>query len=99
MTISTLESKRISDNSNFKTWGDVMPIDGFEKESEAKATYFNDEGFKEVDVLGNGDFNGDDINDIIVVVRDHVTGGDYFNMRLFVLSVNRKGDWELIESF
>ncbi|MBK1849938.1 hypothetical protein FE845_01175 [Marinobacter sp. 1-4A] len=99
MTISTLELKRISDNSNFKVWGDVMTIDRFEKDSEEKATYFHDGGFQEVDVLGNGDFNGDDTNDIFVVVRDHVTGGDYFNVRLFVLSVNRKGDWELLESF
>ncbi len=61
--------------------------------------YFHDGGYQEVEILGNGDANNDGIEDVFIVVRDYVEGGNYFNMRLFVLSVNAKGSWELIKNF
>lgn len=99
LQISTEESRRIAQNPKLKTWADVTPIIKHEKKLETKSIYFHKGGYQEIEILGNGDANSDGIEDVFVVVRDHVEGGNYFNMRLFVLSVNVKGDWELIKSF
>ena len=39
----------------------------------------------------------DDIEDVFILSRDQVEGGNYFNMRLFILSVNSQGNWKLIK--
>jgi len=99
LQISTEETKRITHTSKLKTWVDVTPIIKVETYSETKSVYFHDGGYQEVEILGNGDANNDGIEDIFIVVRDYVEGGNYFNIRLFVLSVNAKGNWELIKNF
>lgn len=99
LQISTEESRRIANNAKLKTWADVTTIIKVEKHSESKSIYFYDGGYQEVEILGNGDANHDGIEDVFIVVRDHVEGGSYFNIRLFVLSVNAKGAWEIIKIF
>ncbi|MCP4267859.1 MAG: hypothetical protein GY777_20200 [Candidatus Brocadiaceae bacterium] len=99
LQISTEESRRITHNPKLKTWNDVTPIIKIEKRSETKSIYFHDGGYQEIEILGNGDANSDGIEDVFIVVRDHVEGGNYFNIRLFVLSINAKGNWELIKDF
>lgn len=99
LQISTEESKRIFHNSNLKTWDDVTPIIRVETHSDTKSVYFHEGGYQEIEILGKGDDNSDGIEDVFIVVRDHVEGGNYFNIRLFVLSINARGNWELIRDF
>lgn len=99
LQISTEESRRSAQNPKLKTWADVTPIIKYEKQLETKSIYFHEGGYQEIEILGNGDTNSDGIEDVFIVVRDYVEGGSYFNMRLFVLSVNIKGNWELIKVF
>lgn len=99
LQISTKESKRIAHSATLRTWADVTPIVRVENHSKTKSTYFHSGGYQEVEILGYGDNNNDGIEDVFIVVRDHVAGGDYFNIRLFVLSINSKENWELIKDF
>lgn len=98
LQISTEESKRSNQNTELRSWDEVTPIIKYESKSETKSVYFHEGGYQEVEILGRGDANNDGIEDIFIVVRDYVQGGDYFNLRLFVLSVNRQGNWILIKS-
>jgi hypothetical protein len=99
LIISTKESMRIARDAKLRTWADVTPIVKIETHSKTKSTYLHDGGYQEVEILGYGDNNNDGIEDVFIVVRDHVEGGNYFNIRLFVLSINSKGNWELIKDF
>ena len=95
--ISTEESKRIAKNPELKTWEDVTPITKHESQSTTKSTYYYKGGYQVIEVLGHGDANNDDIEDVFILSRDQVEGGNYFNMRLFILSVNSQGNWKLIK--
>lgn len=96
LQISTEESKRSAENPKLTSLNDVTPVIKYESQSNSKATYFHKGGYQEAEVAGRGDANNDGIEDIFLVVRDHVDGGDYFNIRLFVLSVDSKAGWHLI---
>lgn len=97
LQISTEESRQTSQTAMVRTWADVTPMIRVETHSKTKSTYFHEGGYQEVEILGYGDDNNDDVEDVFIVVRDYVTGGNYFNIRLFVLSIDSKGDWELIK--
>jgi len=75
LQISTEESRRINHNPNLATWDDVTPIIKIETDSKTKSTYFHDGGYQEIEILGNGDANSDDIEDVFIVVCDHVERG------------------------
>ncbi len=94
---STLESKRLLNNSEINTWNDVTPITGYKLLSNDKAVYFNDSATQELEVIGTGDVNGDSIEDFLLVTRDSLDDGNYFNMRLFILSVDQYGNWSIIK--
>mgnify|MGYP001813641967 CR=1 FL=1 len=97
LQISIAESRRSADDPKIKTWSDATPITQYKSLSETQAIYFHEGGYQEVEVLGNGDANDDGIEDLFLIVRDQVEGGDYFNLRLFVLSVDARGTWMLIK--
>ena len=99
LQVSVKESNRSAHNSALKTWADISPIIKYESKSLAKSIYYHSGGYQEVDIVGRGDINGDSIEDVIVVLRDHVTGGDYFNIRLFALSYDKQDNWSLIDVF
>ncbi|MFL0800107.1 MAG: hypothetical protein K6L80_06660 [Agarilytica sp.] len=96
--ISPDESRRKSLNPKLTTWADITPLLKYEKKSETKSIYYLTGGYQEIDIIGRGDSNNDGVEDIFVISRDYVEGGNYFNMRLFVLSVSEKGNWDLISS-
>jgi hypothetical protein len=79
--------------------GRWTPITQIERHSETKSIYFYDGGSQEVEILGYGNANSDSIEDVFMVVRDHVDGGNYFNIRLFVLSMNANGNWDILKEF
>jgi len=97
LQISTEESKRSAQNPNLKTWADVTPVIKHESQTEFSSIYFHKGGRQAIEILGHGDINNDGIEDILLVSRDSVEGGNYFNMRLFVLSVDSRGKWTLIK--
>ncbi len=96
--ISTEESRRNALNPRRTTWADVTPVLKYEKKSDTLSVYFLNGGYQEINIIGKGDFNRDGIEDILVLSKDYVEGGNYFNMRLFVLSVNADGHWQLINA-
>jgi len=96
---SSAESKRSNQNPELKYWSDVTPITSFKKNSESSFTYYHIGGYQEVGIIGRGDLNNDEIEDLIVVIRDHVSNGSYFNMRLLVLSVDNQQRWSLISEY
>ncbi|EIY6411503.1 hypothetical protein MNF40_004534 [Vibrio parahaemolyticus] len=96
---SSMESKRNNQNSDLKYWSDVTSIISVKKNSEFSATYYHSSGYQEVDIVGKGDLNDDDVEDLIVVIRDHVRDGSYFNIRLLVLSVDRNQKWSLLSEY
>ena len=60
--------------------------------------FYFDGGYQELEIIGRGDTNNDDIEDVIVVVHDYLDGGNYMNIRLLVLSVDKQNNWQLIKS-
>ncbi|MGF1686638.1 hypothetical protein L4C36_08080 [Photobacterium japonica] len=94
---STNEYKRTMDDESLTFWGEIRPIIRFESISESKAIYHFDGGYQEIDIVGRGDVNHDKVEDLIVVIRDSLEGGSYFNLRLFILSFNKNREWSVIE--
>ncbi len=83
------------DDPTISHWGDVNDITEVNHVSEHRAEYRSVSGVQTLSVLGRGDFNDDEHEDILVSVQDSVEGGSYFNMRLFVISVNESGSWDV----
>lgn len=93
---SQSEWQHIQRNPNLAHWGDVNPITRIEKKSENQSVYYSDGGAQTLAILGRADINGDKWNDILVTIKDTVKGGNYFNLRLFVLSVTAQGQWDVV---
>ncbi len=93
------ESKRNTKNAALTYWADITPITKYIFQSATKSTYHHNGGYQELEIVGRGDTNSDRIEDIIVVVYDYLEGGNYMNIRLLVLSVDRQNNWHLIKEF
>ena len=94
---STNEYKRTMSDETLTFWGDIRPIIRFESISDSKAIYHFDGGYQEIEIVGRGDVNHDKVEDLIIVIRDSLEGGSYFNLRLFILSFNKNREWSVIE--
>ncbi|PKG85638.1 hypothetical protein CXF85_02260 [Colwellia sp. 75C3] len=92
------ESKRNANNAALSHWADITPLTKYESQSATKSTYYHDGGYQELEIIGRGDTNNDLIEDVIVVVHDYLDGGNYMNIRLLVLSVDKQNNWQLIKS-
>lgn len=90
------ESKRNDKNNALTFWEDITPITKYESQSITKSTYHHKGGYQELDIVGRGDSNNDSIEDVIVVVRDYLEGGNYFNIRLLILSVDIQNKWRVL---
>jgi len=91
------ESKRNANNDELSHWADITPLTKYESQSATKSIYYHDGGYQELEIIGRGDTNNDLIEDVIVVVHDYLEGGNYMNIRLLVLSVDRQNNWQLIK--
>jgi len=91
------ESKRNAKNTAIKHWADITPITKYESQSATKSTYYHEGGYQELEIVGRGDINSDHIEDVMVVVYDYLEGGNYLNIRLLVLSVDKQNNWQLIK--
>ena len=90
------ESYRNAQDPELKTWADISATIKYDSVSSAKSIYHHDGGYQELDVVGRGDIDHDGIEDVLIVTRDHLEGGNYFNIRLFAFSVNKQNHWHLI---
>ncbi|MBR0565094.1 hypothetical protein J5J83_03055 [Azoarcus sp. L1K30] len=99
MITSQTEWQDIQRDPNVAHWGDVYPITRIDKESEFRTAFYSDGGVQTLAILGHGDINGDSWDDILVAIKDTVEGGDYFNLRLFVLSMTAQGQWEVVAEY
>lgn len=96
---SETESEKRSDDLDANRWSDVNSGFSTEKISANKVDFRHDAGIQQLDLIGRGDFSGDGVEDVLITSRDSVEGGSYFNLRLFVLSVDSDGAWRVIEEF
>ncbi|MCJ8296638.1 MAG: hypothetical protein MJK15_19770 [Colwellia sp.] len=67
-----------------------MSLTKYESQSATKSTYYHNGGYQKLEIIGRGDTNNDLIEDVIIVVHDYLEGGNYMNIRLLVLSVDRQ---------
>jgi len=96
---SVTEANRSSKNKALVYWSDITPITKYESKSKQKSTYYHNGGYQELEVVGTGDVSSDNVQDILVLVRDYIEGGSYFNIRLLVFSVDSNSNWKLIDEF
>jgi len=96
---STREAEKNANDKSKKYWSDINQNLQFEAISKDRVKFFDDGGFQNISLVGRGDFNSDGFEDVLISSRDSVEGGSYFNFRIFILSVNEKGEWQLIEEF
>lgn len=99
LSISETESLRHAQDESIRHWGDVNKNYQFEPISNIQARFHNGADIQQLALLGRGDFNDDGVEDLLISSRDSVVGGSYFNIRLFALSVDAEGEWQLIKEF
>ncbi len=97
--VSSTESEQHANDPMIKYWGDINKLNTVEVISKERTKFTHSGGNQQIDLVGRGDFNGDDIEDLLLASRDFVKGGSYFNMRLFSITANKDGEWILIEAY
>ncbi len=98
LVTSQVESEKIQQDASKQLWGEVNTITDTAGHSSQQMHFHSEAGLQQVSVVGRGDMNGDRIEDVVMLSRDSVEGGSYFNLRLFVLTVNRQGQWQLVSA-
>ncbi|MGQ9427041.1 hypothetical protein ACXYTJ_15410 [Gilvimarinus sp. F26214L] len=78
-------------------WSDINSRFHVVTDSVYSAVFNHDGGRQELELIGRGDFNADGIEDAMIISRDSAPGGDFFNIRLFVLSVGPQGRWSRVD--
>ena len=99
LATSQTELDRIQHNKNLTYWGDVNTIKKVEKKSPYQSTYYSDSGIHDLQISGRGDINGDTWEDILIIIRDSIEGGHYFNLRLFVVTVKDQNQWQVVAQY
>lgn len=97
--ISRTEAEQHANDPRIKYWGDINKVNTVEVISKERVKFTHSGGNQQIDLVGRGDFNGDDIEDLLLVSRDSVEGGSYFNMRLFSITADKNGEWVLLEAY
>ncbi|MCF6338767.1 MAG: hypothetical protein L3J84_12600 [Gammaproteobacteria bacterium] len=86
LVISVSEWKRILQNTKIVSWADVETVKFVSKKDEHQAKYDLTGAYQEVSLIARGDFNYDNIEDILLYVKAHVVDGSYVSYRLFWLT-------------
>ncbi len=86
LIISAEEEKRIRNNEQYHRWVDVEPIDSVERVS-ADTLLFKSKGVTHtITRLAMGDFNQDQVEDMLLMDNASLNEGSYASTRLFVLT-------------
>jgi hypothetical protein len=99
LVTSETEAERHAVSSAVNSWGDVNTNFGVKRLSADAVEFTHEAGVQVLEVVGQGDFNSDGRQDVLVASRDSVEDGSYFNLRLFVLTVDAEGEWQLVEEW
>jgi hypothetical protein len=86
LVISVSEWERISQNTKIVSWADVETVKLVSKKDGYQAKYDLTGAYQEVSLIARGDFNHDNIEDILLYAKAHVVGGSYVSYRLFWLT-------------
>lgn len=97
--VSTAEAEINANDKAKRYWSDINDELQFKAISKDQAEFYQDGGTQTLAVVGKGDFNNDGMEDVLITSRDTVSGGNYFNLRLFALSLNTKNEWSLIKQY
>ncbi len=98
--LSSSEWKRISQNTKIVSWADVETVKLVSKEGEYPAVYAVVGGFSELSLIARGDFNHDNIEDILLYMMDYVVGGSHVSYQLFWLTkTNENSPITLIKKY
>jgi len=99
MVTSVTEYARLFNDNNIKYWSQVIKITKIDKKDAGHALYHNVGGSQELELVAKGDFNGDNIEDILLTSRDSVEGGSYSAIRLFMFTkLSNDGDIILLSN-
>lgn len=100
LTVPKLERRSFRNDRVERTWGEVSPVDSVEQISKGHARYRFRDAEQELQLVAQGDFNDDGIEDIIISSRDSANDGSYSAFRLFVLTrFARDARFTLLEEF
>lgn len=97
LVTSESERSRILRDNTVSSWNDVNPISDVKRISPNRFEYYSDAGVQILSLIGRGDFDSDGVEDILVRNTDSVEGGSYFDIRLFVLTVDKRGSWRVVD--
>jgi len=86
LVISVSEWKKISKNTKIVSWADVETVKFISKKDKYQAKYDLNNAYQNVSLIARGDFNHDNVEDILLYVKAHVVGGSYVSYRLFWLT-------------
>ncbi len=86
LVISDSEWKRVLQNKKIVSWADVETVKFVSKKDEYQAKYDLSGAYQNVSLIARGDFNHDNIEDILLYAKAHVVGGSYVSYRLFWLT-------------
>ncbi|WP_347330021.1 hypothetical protein [Marinimicrobium locisalis] len=96
---SETESDKNRNDPTVQYWGDINKIRKLDAISPHVVDFYTTGGVQRLEPVGRGDFDGDGVEDVLISSRDSVDGGSYQHLRLFVLSVDAEGDWQIIKSY
>ena len=97
---SSSDYERMIKDANIKTITDVYKINKTEIKDKKTAHYHHPGGIQEVTLVGVGDFNGDQIQDALLLVQNNVDGGSFSSTHLYSLTRRQiGGKLELLREF
>ena len=84
--ISESEQARLNKDKSIKYWKDVNKIIKVDELGPFHANYQHSGGIQELELVAKGDFDGDQIEDMLLTSRDSVKEGSYSAIRLFMIT-------------
>lgn len=99
LVTSATERTRISKDKSIKFWKDVNKQINVDALGPFHVNYQHVAGMQELELVARGDFNGDNIEDMLITSRDSVKGGTYSAIRLFVLTKNSSAGEIVVKEF
>ncbi|SHO55424.1 hypothetical protein VQ7734_01152 [Vibrio quintilis] len=98
---STSEYKDIHSNEKIKILEEVNHIIKVTQKSNLRViAEDNSGGIQDISILAKGDYNHDNIEDIMFKVSNSVIGGSYTSYYLYILTKTEKdGDWIVLDEY
>lgn len=95
--VSLAQAERDANDISKQYWRDIEKNLQFEYLSENRIRFYGDGGVQVISLLARGDFDHDNIEDILLGVQQSVEGGTYSNFRALIFSVDKDKQWYLLK--